>query len=139
MLRSDSSGIGPHAIIYEITEGMELPLEIIESEIFKRLLFVAGLLLRAFNDMIGVGKDIADHFKLNIVLFHNQTEHTTMKDSFAAFGALHTKSVGEFDALVDEMMRKVVKEEWKERVERYVKVLRYSVTGCDLWQEAAAR
>jgi hypothetical protein len=139
-MRSITSGIWPAAVLCERNEGIELPHEIHQSEVYHKLILKAGLILRIMNDLLGVGKDIVEKHEINLVLTHNKlTNPGTLQASCKAMIIRHTEALREFDQLVEEVMVTVVTKEWEERVRGYASALRQFAYGFECWLEKAHR
>lgn len=127
------------SVFMETMVGIELSPEILASQVYQRLVKLFSLASGICNDLIGLGKDIAQaQHRSNLVLIHHLMFHTTLYESCVAMCALHTRTVQECDVLAEELLGQVPFGEG-EGIKKFVSMLRYFVTGGALWHVEAER
>jgi len=116
-------------VMIERNVEMELPDMILDTEVFKKLVDVSSLIVAIMNDLMSLGKDIAnEEHHSNSVLCHTNQFRCTLKYSCEEMIIIHDKAVKEFDIIAGEILE-ASPVEWKERVGVYLLQVRYTITG----------
>jgi terpene synthase-like protein len=131
-------GMYPTFHLIEYTEGCELG-ELHNEPVVKTLKLLAARLVALGNDLMSLGKDLAQAWP-NVVTVLSAQQGIPMREAFARVVALHQSDIARFDTLAERLLSAVGRNSAVGRMlRRWLQAVRHSVHGFALWESTAAR